>query len=117
MNGNQVEHYEVALYGTLVSFARSLGLQAIIAPFEETLDEEKKADAKLSQIAEPVMNARAAGQHAGGTSRHAGRYKSMGPLRALSKMLGDEPHGVCGSSGDTSFSSRLYGQHSIAHFS
>ena len=64
VNGNQVEHYEIATYGTLVAFARSLGLQAIIAPLEETLEEEKKADAKLSQIAERVMNARAASQHA-----------------------------------------------------
>ena len=65
VNGNQVEHYEIAMYGTLVSFARSLGLQAIPAPLEETLEEEKKADAKLSQIAERVMNTRAASQHAG----------------------------------------------------
>ena len=39
-NGNQVEHYEIALYGTLVSFARSLGLQAAVGPLEETLNEE-----------------------------------------------------------------------------
>jgi len=63
VNGNQVEHYEIAMYGTLVSFARSLGLQAVTVPLQETLEEEKRADAKLSQIAERVMNTRAASQH------------------------------------------------------
>jgi ferritin-like metal-binding protein YciE len=60
MNGNIVEHYEIALYGSLVAFARSLGLQNAVGPLEETLNEEKKADAKLSQIGETVMNSRAA---------------------------------------------------------
>jgi ferritin-like metal-binding protein YciE len=59
-NGNVVEHYEIALYGSLAAFARILGLQNAIAPLEETLNEEKKADAKLTQIGETVMNARAA---------------------------------------------------------
>jgi ferritin-like metal-binding protein YciE len=60
LNGNLVEHYEIALYGGLVSFARNLGLQEAVSPLEETLNEEKKADAKLTQIAESVMNPRAA---------------------------------------------------------
>jgi ferritin-like metal-binding protein YciE len=63
-NGNQVEHYEIALYGTLVSFARTLGLQAAVAPLEETLNEEKLADAKLTKIGESLANNRAATQRA-----------------------------------------------------
>ncbi len=59
-NGNLVEHYEIALYGSLVAFARSLGLQDAVGPLEETLNEEKKADAKLTQIGETAMNTRAA---------------------------------------------------------
>jgi ferritin-like metal-binding protein YciE len=59
-NGNQVEHYEIAMYGSLAAFARSLGLQDAVGPLEETLSEEKKADAKLTQIAESVMNRQAA---------------------------------------------------------
>ena len=64
INGNQVEHYEIALYGTLVSFARSLGYNEAIQPLEQTLKEEKAADAKLTQIAETAMNSRAARHHA-----------------------------------------------------
>jgi ferritin-like metal-binding protein YciE len=59
-NGNAVEHYEIALHGTLVSFAKVLGMQNIVGPLQETLEEEKKADAKLTQLAESAMNTRAA---------------------------------------------------------
>jgi ferritin-like metal-binding protein YciE len=64
INGNQVEHYEIAMYGTLASFARNLGLQNAVLPLEQTLQEEKAADAKLTQIAETAMNSRAARHHA-----------------------------------------------------
>jgi ferritin-like metal-binding protein YciE len=63
-NGNAVEHYEIALYGTLVSFAKALGLQNVVGPLQQTLEEEKKADEKLTQLAESVMNTRAARQSA-----------------------------------------------------
>jgi ferritin-like metal-binding protein YciE len=60
VNGNQVEHYEIALYGSLAAFARNLGMQDVAKILEETLNEEKNADAKLTQIGESVMNTRAA---------------------------------------------------------
>ena len=59
-NGNAVEHYEIALYGTLLSFAKALGIQSAVSPLQETLEEEKKADAKLTHLAETVTNTRAA---------------------------------------------------------
>jgi ferritin-like metal-binding protein YciE len=64
VNGNQVEHYEIALYGSLAAFARELGLPDAAAALEETLREEKAADAKLTQIGQTVMNGQAAHQHA-----------------------------------------------------
>lgn len=60
IDGNQVEHYEIALYGSLVAMARQLGLQNAVAPLEQTLSEEKAADAKLTQIGETSINSRAA---------------------------------------------------------
>jgi ferritin-like metal-binding protein YciE len=60
VNGNLVEHYEIATYGSLASFARSLGLNEAVALLQETLNEEKKADAKLTQIGEEIMNPQAA---------------------------------------------------------
>lgn len=59
-NGNQIEHYEIALYGSLAAFARSLDLQTAASLLEETLAEEKNADAKLTQIGESIMNPKAA---------------------------------------------------------
>jgi len=59
VNGNMVEHYEIATYGTLAAFARNLGLQNVVSLLEQTLDEEKKADAKLTQLGEN-MNKQAA---------------------------------------------------------
>jgi ferritin-like metal-binding protein YciE len=60
VNGNVVEHYEIATYGSLASFAKNLGLQDAAALLQETLNEEKKAAAKLTQIGEEIMNPQAA---------------------------------------------------------
>jgi ferritin-like metal-binding protein YciE len=55
-NGNLVEHYEVALYGSLAAFARNLGLREVAAILEQTLEEEKRADAILTQLGETLLN-------------------------------------------------------------
>jgi len=60
VNGNLVENYEIALYGSLAAFARSLGLQQASDLLQQTLQEEKNADKKITQIAETVMNAKVA---------------------------------------------------------
>jgi ferritin-like metal-binding protein YciE len=51
-----VEHYEIARYGTLVSWARELGRSDCADLFEETLREEKATDRKLTGIAEDGIN-------------------------------------------------------------
>jgi ferritin-like metal-binding protein YciE len=56
VSGNQVEHYEMAVYGSLVAFARQLGLQEAVTLLQQTLDEEKAADAKLTEIGETLVN-------------------------------------------------------------
>lgn len=60
VSGNQVEHYEMAVYGSLVAFARQLGLNDAVRLLEQTLNEEKNADAKLTQIGESSINRQAA---------------------------------------------------------
>jgi ferritin-like metal-binding protein YciE len=60
LSGNQVEHYEIASYGSLASFARQLGLHEAVGLLEQTLKEEKAADAKLTQIGETIVNPEAA---------------------------------------------------------
>lgn len=59
VGGNQVEHYEIAVYGSLVAFAKQLGLNEAATVLQQTLQEEKAADAKLTQIGETVVNPRA----------------------------------------------------------
>lgn len=51
-----VEHYEMARYGTLKALAMQLGMKDAAKLFDETLAEEKKTDALLSQIAESSAN-------------------------------------------------------------
>jgi ferritin-like metal-binding protein YciE len=53
---NRVEHYEIAAYGSARTFAQTLGLGQAAALLEQTLQEEKKADQKLTQLAESMVN-------------------------------------------------------------
>jgi ferritin-like metal-binding protein YciE len=52
----KVEHYEIATYGTLRTWARRLGHERVAELLQETLDEEAQADEKLTQIAESMVN-------------------------------------------------------------
>ena len=56
MAAQKVEHYEIATYGSLVQFARTLGMDEAAALLEQTLEEEKETDQKLTQIAESSIN-------------------------------------------------------------
>jgi len=56
----KVEHYEIASYGTARTWATLLGKNDIAALFEETLEEEKETDQRLTSIAESMVNAEAA---------------------------------------------------------
>jgi ferritin-like metal-binding protein YciE len=62
VGGNQVEHYEMAVYGSLISFARQLGLSEGVNLLQQTLNEEKAADAKLTEIGETSVNPKAVQQ-------------------------------------------------------
>jgi ferritin-like metal-binding protein YciE len=55
------EHYEIARYGSLISWARQMGRSDIAAFLQKTLDEEKVTDRKLTTLAEGRVNLRAAG--------------------------------------------------------
>lgn len=53
------EHYEINRYGTLVAWAKQLGRPDCASVLQQTLDEEKATDAKLTQLAESRINAAA----------------------------------------------------------
>jgi ferritin-like metal-binding protein YciE len=58
--GQRAEHYEIAAYGTMVAWAKAMGHEDAAALLEETLEEEKAADEKLTSLAEAGINQEAA---------------------------------------------------------
>jgi ferritin-like metal-binding protein YciE len=52
----RVEHYEIAGYGTVRSMAEALGEDNQVSLLEETLEEEKETDQKLTELAEEINN-------------------------------------------------------------
>jgi len=56
----KVEHYEIATYGTLCTYAELLGLRDAKKLLGQTLEEEKQTDQKLTQLAESLINIDAA---------------------------------------------------------
>jgi ferritin-like metal-binding protein YciE len=60
--GQKAEHYEIATYGGLAQIARTLGHDEIASLLEKTLSEEKKADTKLTDLAEHSVNKEASAE-------------------------------------------------------
>ena len=58
----KVEHYEIATYGTLCTYAELLGLDEAKELLGQNLEEEKRTDQKLTNLAESVINLEAADQ-------------------------------------------------------
>ncbi|WP_309085338.1 ferritin-like domain-containing protein [Chelativorans sp.] len=55
-----IEHYEISRYGTLRTWAQQLGMEEAARIFEQNLEEEKKTDELLTQLAEAKANKKAA---------------------------------------------------------
>lgn len=58
-SAQKVEHYEIATYGTLAAFAKTLNERTALDLLLKTLGEEKKADCLLSTIADTNLNSQA----------------------------------------------------------
>jgi ferritin-like metal-binding protein YciE len=54
-----VEHYEISRYGTLKAWAEQLGLDKAVNLLDETLEEEKKTDEALTELAKAAVNQQA----------------------------------------------------------
>ena len=86
----RVEHYEIAAYGTLRVWAATMGMDEVIQILEETLDEEKMADQKLTMIAEGNVNIEAEteeselGSEEGEEEEEEGKTTRKRPARASS---------------------------------
>jgi ferritin-like metal-binding protein YciE len=60
-SAQRVEHYEIAVYGTLATWAKQLGFDDDTATLLSILEEEKGADEKLTDLAKQKINAEAVG--------------------------------------------------------
>ncbi len=58
--GQAVEHYEMARYGALITWANQLGMKDAAKLLDQNLQEEKKADALLTRLATSMINQKAA---------------------------------------------------------
>lgn len=67
----RVEHYEIAGYGCVRSLAQQLGMDDLAQELQETLDEEKKTNEKLNELALGEINEEA--MSGAGTARQAGK--------------------------------------------
>jgi ferritin-like metal-binding protein YciE len=65
----KVEHYEIAGYGTVRTYAQTLGRAEMANLLQQTLDEEAATDKKLTSLAEGVVNSRATQAAPAGTTR------------------------------------------------
>ena len=81
VGSQKIEHYEIAGYGSAVTFAKLLGDEESARLLAQTLDEEERTDKKLTQIAESSINIEAASgaDDEGETmTRSSGRSRSNG---------------------------------------
>ena len=59
-SAQRIEHYEIAVYGTLATWAKQLGLDEDLRTLHAILQEEKRADERLTELAERIVNPEAA---------------------------------------------------------
>ena len=83
--GQRAEHYEMAAYGTLVAWARVMGHDDAADLLQQTLDEEKAADEKLSALAEEGINQAAADATHESDSDDEGETPKMPPQRSQAR--------------------------------
>jgi ferritin-like metal-binding protein YciE len=85
-SAQRVEHYEMAAYGTLVAWAQAMGHSDAAELLEQTLEEEKAADQKLTELAEGGINEGAAtAAHPDEDAEEEGELELVGAARGASR--------------------------------
>jgi ferritin-like metal-binding protein YciE len=67
----RVEHYEIAAYGCVSTYAKLLGENQVLSLLSKTLEEEKKTDEKLTQLSTKINLEAANSNEFNGASRHS----------------------------------------------
>ena len=94
-SAQRVEHYEMAAYGTAIAHAKLLEHDDVVGLLEESLEEEKAADLKLTEIAESVVNLEAASSEDDEEQEEPGsrRRLSSAQMRATAMARGRKSRG------------------------
>jgi ferritin-like metal-binding protein YciE len=79
----KVEHYEIAAYGTARTWANMLGQDDVASLLEQTLEEEKETDQKLTELAEGFVNQAAAEEGEEEEPRRPARRSSSRSSRSV----------------------------------
>ena len=72
----RIEHYEIAAYGTDVALAQALGEKQIVALLQQTLDEEKQTDRKLTEVTQQSLMAAAMGGAVGNDNKTVAKRRA-----------------------------------------
>lgn len=82
----KVEHYEMASYGCARTWAEQLGLSEVARLLQETFEEEKETDEKLTKLAEQGVNREAAeAEQNGASGRNGAKRNGKGSRKAASR--------------------------------
>jgi len=98
-SAQSAEHYEIGSYGTAIAWAEALELTEVAQILEETLAEEKAADAKLSALAESGINEAATAGESEDDSEDEDEDEEEAPSRSAGKS---EPAAVSAKAGNGS---------------
>ena len=98
----KIEHYEIASYGTVRTWARLVGQNEAADLLQETLDEEGEADERLNQLAESFVNPQAEAAEGGDGEMSGGGKSSGGKKSSGKKSSGGKSSGGSKSSGGKS---------------
>ncbi len=85
----KVEHYEIAAYGTLIAMANEMGHRKVSELLQQSLAEEKEADAMLTQLAESSINPQA-NSGPGGMHESTGTATGNRPATDGDQITADE---------------------------
>jgi ferritin-like metal-binding protein YciE len=80
----RVEHYEIAAYGTVRTYAELLGEESAVTLLEQTLQEEKETDQKLTDLASDI-NVKAVGEESKDASTEEEDEEAPTPIRKKAK--------------------------------
>ena len=97
----KVEHYEIAAYGTLITYAKLMGNEEIGDLLGETLEEEKETDQRLTGLAENFVNPQAeeeGDEEERGQMRGSARSRSTAASRSRGGTSRSRASGRSGSS-------------------